>query len=65
MLKPYYIEIQAVRITRGNYQALKELDVGDGVLDEGDFEDFEGDWFVEGVNGYAVWAGNITLIPIN
>lgn len=63
MLKPYYQKIQAVRITRRNYQKLKELDTADGVLDEGCFEDFKGDWFIEGTNGYATCAGNVTLIP--
>lgn len=64
MLKPYYLKIQATKITQQNYQKLKELDVGDGVLDEGSFEDFEGDWFIEGTNGYAIMAGNTILIPI-
>jgi len=65
MLKPYYYKIQAVKITRENFQELKELDVEDGVLDEDDgLESFEGDWFVEGFNGYEVWSGNVTLIPV-
>jgi len=64
MLKPYYYKVQAVKITRKNYQKLKELDSADGVLDEGHFEDFEGDWFVNGTNGYEIWAGNLPLIPL-
>lgn len=61
MLKPYYIEIRAVRITRKNYKELKELDTGDGVLECG-IEECEGDWFIEGVNGYELMPGNTTLI---
>jgi len=63
MLKPYYLEIKAVRITRKNYQELKKLDTGDGVLDCG-IEECEGDWFTEGTNGFEIMPGNITLIPI-
>ena len=65
MLKPYYLKLQAIRITRQNYQKLKDLDTGDGVLNEDSFENLEGDWFIEGTNGYEVMSGNVVLIPIN
>ncbi len=66
LMKLYYRELRAVRITRKNYPALKELDVGDGVLSEGvcTFEEVEGDWFVETEVGYEVMAGNVILIPV-
>lgn len=64
VLKPYYYKIHAVKITRANYQALKKLDQGDGVLYEGSFEDFEGDWFIKEADGYKVMPGNETLIPV-
>jgi len=61
MFKKYYIEVQAVKITRDNFQQLKELDTADGVLDGGDIDDFIGDWFATGDNGYQVIPGNIEL----
>lgn len=66
MLKPYYLEIQAVRITRKNWQKLKELDTGDGVLAESvcNFKDVEGDWFTMSESGNQVLPGNTILIPI-
>lgn len=64
MLKLYYLKIRAVKITQKNYQKLKELDTADGVLDEGVFEDFEGDWFAEGTNGYQILPRHTNLIPI-
>ena len=33
MFRDYYLKIKAVRITQSNFQELKELDTGDGVLD--------------------------------
>ncbi len=63
LLKPYYYEIQAVRITRDNFKELKKLDTGDGVLEEGNMEDFIGDWFVLGTNGYELMPGYIKLLP--
>ena len=65
MLKSYYHKIQAIRITKKNFQELKKLDTADGVLDEGTIEDFEGDWFIErNTNGYEVMSGSETLILI-
>lgn len=64
MLKPHYLKVQAVKITKSNYRKLKETDIGDGVLKEGEFEDYEGDWFVLGTNGYEVMSGNIDLVPL-
>ena len=63
MLKLYYREVKAIRITRGNFQKLKKLDEGDGVLEEG-IECVVGDWFVETDSGFEVMAGNVSLIPI-
>lgn len=64
ILKPYYHKIQAVVITRKNYQRLKEIDVADGVLEDGNFEDFEGDWFVRSEEGNSIIPGNINLIKV-
>ena len=63
--KKYHIEIEAVRITRSNFQQLKELDKADDVLGEcqGSIEDFVGDWFATGTNGFQVISGSEKLIP--
>ncbi len=63
MFEEYYLEVRAIRITRKNYQQLKELDIADDILGECSFEDCEGDWFAEGTNGYELIPGNTTLIP--
>ncbi len=64
MLKPYYLKIYAVRITRQNFKRLKVLDIGDGVLECG-IEECEGDWFVDGTNGYELMPGNTTLLQLS
>ena len=67
MLKPYYLKVQAAKISKKNYQELKKLDIGEGVLEEefgGNFSDVEGDWFVKMIDGYTVIPGYVTLIPV-
>lgn len=66
MLKTYYLKIEAIKITKKNFQKLVELDTADGVLhnlDSDSAEDFVGDWFATGANGYQVISGSETLIP--
>jgi len=62
-LKPYHLKVHAIKITRKNFQELKKLDTGDGVLEEGDIDDFLGDWFVVMDNGNQIWPGSETLTP--
>lgn len=63
LLKPYYIPIRAARITRKNWKQLKKIDTGDGVLEEGGFEDFEGDWFIVTITGNEIMSGDRFLLP--
>ena len=64
MLKWYYHKIQAVKITRKNFQALKELDGADNVLGEG-LDNLEGDWFIRTALGEEIMSGSEKLIPVD
>lgn len=63
MLKSYYLEIQAARITYKNYEELEEIDC-DGALKETTKAENIGQWFVISDNGSEVWPRDIKLIPI-
>ena len=65
-LKPHYLKVQAVKITKKNFQKLKSLDYGDGCLEmAGGFQEVIGEWFVNINGGYEVWASGTGLIPVN
>lgn len=65
-LKPYYLKIQAAKITKKNFQKLKSLDCGDGCLETaGNLQEVIGEWFVNINGGYEVWASGTDLMPVN
>lgn len=66
MLKPYYLRLQAIRITKNNLEELKRRDIGDGVFSDcfGLGVDPIGDWYVEKPSGSEIMPGDIKLIPL-
>ena len=64
MLKSYYVEILAVKITLKNYNELKLLDDGDGCLRLITKEEAIGEWFVFRHGGYEVMPSDTKLVKI-
>lgn len=64
VLKSYYHKVKAIKITKENYQKLKELDLGDGALSLDSFEEHEGEWFVFTMGGFEVWSNVVDLVPV-
>jgi hypothetical protein len=64
LLKPYLLPVKAVRITKKNWKALREL-ASDDVLDAtfNNKEDLIGEWFVLMDNGSSVWPSHTQFIP--
>lgn len=62
--KKFYLEIEAVKITRSNFKLLELLDDADGVLGGTEnIEDLIGDFFAIGSNGYLIISGSENFIP--
>jgi hypothetical protein len=63
LLKPFYLKVQAIKVTKKNFQELKKLDTGEGVLGD-EMEDVEGECFVWMDSGYQIFPGHTKLIPV-
>ena len=56
-----YQKIKAIRITRENFEDLKVMETGFGVLADAKIEDVEGEWFIDAEGGFQLMPGWVKL----